>query len=258
MAGPQEQNLYARDDIAARYDGSRALPPDVERDWSQRIVHRAGTRPAVSADVGCGTGRFTRILWSAFGGRVVGIDPSLPMLRRAAHSLADCPGVVLVQGRAEALPLPPASVDVVLMSMSFHHVPDQPAALASVRGVLREDGLFFVRTCTRNALGSYLYQRFFPEARALDERRFPARGPLIRQIVGAGFRIRTAETVRERVADDLRQYRDSIASRTHSVLQSIDDDAFRAGMTRLDAWCAARDPARPVFHDVDLFTFSAS
>jgi SAM-dependent methyltransferase len=250
--------FYARDDIGERYERTRALAPDVERDWSQRIARHVRFRPDVSVDLGCGTGRFTRLLANTFGGRVIGIDPSWPMLRAAGRSLAGISGISLVHGRAEDLPLAPGSADLVLMSMSYHHVPDKPAALASIRGVLRTGGVLCIRTCSREALNSYLYQRFFPEALAFDERRFPTRDGLRDEVCRAGFRLSGAETVSQRVADSLRQYRENVATRTHSDLQAIADLEFRAGMERFDAWCAGQDGARPVFEEVDLFAFSAA
>src|SRR5687768_13849603 len=160
MPGPDApdpaKRFYARDDIARRYDRSRAVPPDVELQWSNLIAAHVGFLPEVSIDLGCGTGRFTRILASTFGGRVVGVDPSLPMLRAAAASMRRTAGVGLVLGRAEAVPLAPECAGLVLMSMSYHHVVDKPAALESIRRALRQGGAFCIRTCSLEALDSYL------------------------------------------------------------------------------------------------------
>lgn len=256
---PQSDNpFYARGDIAERYDRSRALPPDVELQWSDVIAAHVGFVPEVSVDLGCGTGRFTRILSSRFGGRVVGIDPSLPMLRAAAASLRRTPGVSLVLGRGEAVPLAARCADVVLMSMSYHHVVDKPAALGSVRRTLRRGGALCIRTCSVEALDSYLYQRFFPEARAFDDRRFPTRGGLVEEVTRDGFSLVKMETVRQRITDDLRAYRDNTALRAHSDLQAITDEQFAAGMDRFDEWLAAQTADRPVVEEVDLFTFAAT
>ena len=209
-------------------------------------------------DVGCGTGRFTKVLAAAYGCRVVGIDPSRPMLTAAAQSLGGMPDVSLVLGRAEALPLAGGCADVVLMSMSYHHVPDKPAALSAVRRTLRRGGVFFIRTCSREALDSYLYQRFFPEARRFDELRFPTRSGLQMEVAKAGFRLKLLDVVRQRVSDDLSDYRERTAQRSHSDLQAITDDQFRAGMARFDAWLVNQPPDRPVIEEVDLFTFTAA
>ena len=258
MDTPPENPFYAREDIAERYNRSRTLPPDVELQWSDLIAGHVGFLPEVSVDLGCGTGRFTRILASRFRRRVVGIDPSLPMLRAAAASLRWTPGVALVRGRAEAVPLAPRCAELVLMSMSYHHVADKPAALNSIRRTLRRGGALCIRTCSLEALDSYLYQRFFPEARALDERRFPTRGGLVKEVTAAAFSLLKMETVRQRITDDLRAYRDNTATRAHSDLQAITDDQFQAGMAKFDAWLASQTADRPVVEEVDLFTFIAT
>ena len=250
--------FYDRDDIAERYNRSRVLPADVEQSWGSLIARHVGFRPTVCVDLGCGTGRFTRILASSFGCRVVGVDPSRPMLRAAADALGTTPGVSLLHGRAEALPLAPASADLILMSMSYHHVADKPAALASARRTLRRGGVLMIRTCSREALESYLYQRFFPEARRFDELRFPTRDGLTEEVTRAGFRLKASETVHQRVSDDLRDYRERTALRSHSDLQAITDGQFAAGMARFDAWCASQPQDRPVFEDVDAFSFTAT
>jgi ubiquinone/menaquinone biosynthesis C-methylase UbiE len=257
MASPNDNPYYARDDIAERYERSRALPADVELQWSQLIARHVGFKSELSVDLGCGTGRFTRVLASTFGNRVIGVDPSGPMLRVAAKALRRTPGVALVQGRAEAVPLEPRRAELVLMSMSYHHVADKPAALACVRRTLRTGGVFCVRTCSAEALESYLYQRFFPGALAFDRRRFPTRGGLAGEVGAARFTLQKFETVRQRVADDQRSYRDKAAMRAHSDLQAIGDADFAAGMKRFDEWLSAQSQDRPVYEEVDLFTFCA-
>ena len=254
---PDDNPFYARDDIAERYDRSRALPPDVQRQWAELLARQAGLWPRLSVDLGCGTGRFTRILASTFGGRVVGVDPSRPMLRAAHESLRSIPGVTLMPGRSEQVPLAPGCADLVLMSMSYHHVADKPAALASVRRTLRTGGVFFIRTCSLEALDSYLYQRFFPEARRFDEQRFPTRDGLVKEVTQAGFALKSLVTVRQRITDSLWAYRENAATRAHSDLQAITDEQFAEGMKRLDEWIAAQPADAPVFEEVDLFTFTA-
>jgi ubiquinone/menaquinone biosynthesis C-methylase UbiE len=255
---PSDNRFYQRDDIAERYELSRALPADVELQWSQLLARHVGFRPGRSVDLGCGTGRFTRILASTFGGRVVGIDPSRPMLRVAARALRGTPGVALARGRAEAVPLAARCADLVLMSMSYHHVADKAAALPSIRRTLRAGGAFCVRTCSREALDSYLYQRFFPDARAFDERRFPTRDGLVNEVTRVGFTLRRFETVPQRVADTLTSYREKAALRAHSDLQAVTDAQFQEGMRRFDEWIASQATDGPVFEEVDVFTFTAA
>ncbi|MFN2494723.1 MAG: class I SAM-dependent methyltransferase [Pseudonocardiaceae bacterium] len=74
-------------------------------------------------DVGCGTGYLTRRAAHAVGptGRVVGVDPSAPIIafaRRVAPST-----VTFHVAGGEAIPEPDASFDVVISSLALHHIP---------------------------------------------------------------------------------------------------------------------------------------
>ena len=87
------------------------------------------------ADVGAGTGKLTRALLDR-GLEVDAVEPDgdmLAELRRVA------PEAHAHRAGAEALPLPDASVDVVLAGQAWHWF-DHDAAVAEVRRVLRPGG----------------------------------------------------------------------------------------------------------------------
>src|SRR5438067_10616426 len=75
-------------------------------------------------------------------GRLVGIDLSPVMLRRAARRRARhrLKGVLLARGDATRLPLAPASVDRVLCFNGLHVIPDREAAMAEFGRVLKPGG----------------------------------------------------------------------------------------------------------------------
>jgi ubiquinone/menaquinone biosynthesis C-methylase UbiE len=108
-----------------------------------REVADALPEPRAILDIGCGTGLLLAQAAQRFpGARLTGIDAAAEMIRVARSSApADAP-VEFLQATAEALPFEPASFDVVLTTMSFHHWADQPAALGEVRRVLVPGGLF--------------------------------------------------------------------------------------------------------------------
>ncbi len=96
------------------------------------------------ADIGCGDGALVRRMAKA-GARVTGIDPSEGMLARArAAELAG--GEDYIQGYAEDLPVPDASLDVAVFFNSLHHVPveDQAKALQEAARALKADCLLYV------------------------------------------------------------------------------------------------------------------
>jgi SAM-dependent methyltransferase len=70
-------------------------------------------------DVGCGTGRLTKVLLSE-GFDVVGIDPSESLLQEAEKK--GIPSERLIHGDGRTLPFSDASFDVVCQSGVLHHV----------------------------------------------------------------------------------------------------------------------------------------
>jgi ubiquinone/menaquinone biosynthesis C-methylase UbiE len=96
-------------------------------------------------DVGCGHGRLTREL-AALGARVTGVEISEQQLAAARAADDGSAGTRYLVGRAEALPLPDASFDLVVFRASLHHVaPEQmQVALSEAARVLRPDGLLYV------------------------------------------------------------------------------------------------------------------
>ncbi|HEX4655760.1 MAG TPA: methyltransferase domain-containing protein [Mycobacteriales bacterium] len=83
-------------------------------------------------DLGAGTGRLTETLL-ALGMDVVAVEP-LPDMRRHIPAPAEA-----LEGTAEAIPLPDASVDAVVAGQAFHWF-DIPRAMAEIHRVLRAGG----------------------------------------------------------------------------------------------------------------------
>ncbi|HZU92556.1 MAG TPA: class I SAM-dependent methyltransferase [Microbacterium sp.] len=89
------------------------------------------------ADVGAGTGKLTRVLAQAPDAEVVAIDPDPAMLAILRGAI---PGVPTFLGSAEALPLPDAAVDAVVLGQAWHWV-DPVVASAEIGRVLRPGGV---------------------------------------------------------------------------------------------------------------------
>jgi ubiquinone/menaquinone biosynthesis C-methylase UbiE len=93
-------------------------------------------------DIGCGSGRLLRAAKARWPNtRMYGVDPAAGMLEVARRLT---PGVTFHEGFAEALPLPDASIDVALSTVSFHHWKDPAAGVREVARVLRPGGYFFL------------------------------------------------------------------------------------------------------------------
>lgn len=100
------------------YERGRPPYPEAALDW----LLPAGARRVV--DLGAGTGKLTRQI-HARGLAVTAVDPSGGMLGELRRVL---PGVPAHLGTAEALPLPDASADAVVVAQAWHWMdPDRAA-----------------------------------------------------------------------------------------------------------------------------------
>ena len=104
-------------------------------------------------DVGAGTGKFTRLLVPT-GATLVGVEPVAEMREVFARVLPE--GVEVMDGTAESLPFPDASVDVVAAAQTFHWV-DGPAAVAEAWRVLRPGGGLALLWNTRDTSGAAVW-----------------------------------------------------------------------------------------------------
>ena len=91
------------------------------------------------ADIGCGTGALCEaILDTCAPSNVTGIEPSQGFLDTARRRLGD--RADLLEGNAAAIPLPDASVDVVVSGLVLNFVPDPRAALIEMSRIARDAG----------------------------------------------------------------------------------------------------------------------
>jgi demethylmenaquinone methyltransferase/2-methoxy-6-polyprenyl-1,4-benzoquinol methylase len=98
-------------------------------------------------DVACGPGLMARGALELAGptGHVVGLDPSLGMLREARNG----PCRLLVQGVGEQLPFPDARFDFLSMGYALRHVSDLRLAFREYHRVLRPGGIVFLMEISR-------------------------------------------------------------------------------------------------------------
>jgi ubiquinone/menaquinone biosynthesis C-methylase UbiE len=86
-------------------------------------------------DLAAGTGKLTRDLSSRFG-RVIAVEPLDEMRARLEEAVADAEALA---GNAEAMPVPDAVADAVLVAQAFHWFATRPA-LEEIARVLRPGG----------------------------------------------------------------------------------------------------------------------
>jgi ubiquinone/menaquinone biosynthesis C-methylase UbiE len=154
--------------LSSVYAAGREMSPEQLRRWIAEFeAHLPNERPLAFLDLGSGTGRFTPGLADAFGGPVYGVEPS-DRMREIAEATAAHPDVTYRPGSAEEIPLPEASVDAVLMFLSFHHFRDQRKAFEEIRRVLKPGGVVLLRSQFADLMPDLFWYDYFPSAREVD------------------------------------------------------------------------------------------
>jgi SAM-dependent methyltransferase len=122
--------------VAGAYAAARPGYPAALFDALEDVAGRPLAGSLV-ADVGAGTGIAARALWDR-GATVVAIEPSERML---AELSSGSPGVLVVRGDGNALPLRDHVADFVTYAQAFHWT-DRARSIPEFRRVLRPGGTF--------------------------------------------------------------------------------------------------------------------
>ena len=150
------------DSTAADYDRvDRMLAFGTGPGYRGKALERAGLQRGMQVlDVGFGTGLLAAQAIRIVGdpALVTGVDPS-PGMMQASPLLEK---VRLLQGKAEKLPVPDASVDFVSMGYALRHVGDVEAAFSEFHRVLRPGGRVCILEITKpeSALGTALLKGY--------------------------------------------------------------------------------------------------
>lgn len=104
-------------------------------------------------DVGCGTGWLLNKLSSNHVAKFYGIDISENMLQVAKDK--NIPNTKLSLGSADKLPYKDNTFDVVTCVQSFHHYPQQDAAIEEAYRVLKEGGLYILSDTGIGGIGGW-------------------------------------------------------------------------------------------------------
>ncbi|MBI1845625.1 MAG: class I SAM-dependent methyltransferase [Candidatus Rokubacteria bacterium] len=236
------------------YARARRLPAEALDVWEHAIRDLLPPGPSIRRvlDLGCGTARFSALLREIYGVPVVGVDPSLRMLAQRGPSVDGL--ARFVAAHAEALPLDSASVDLVFLSMVYHHLRADDA-VAEIARVLGAGGRVIVRNPTRETAGAFEYMRFFPEALALDLERMPARAALVAAFEARGLAGRSHRIVMHPFATSYAEYFTKVSARALSSLQAISDEPLARGLAAFERHCR-RAADQAIYEQVEMFLFS--
>jgi len=245
---------YDNTDIARAYDQGRGYSTEQLNRWLA-VISRCVRQDSFSAilDLGCGTGRYSEALAEHFRARVIGVDPSEKMLAQARTKATG--EIRYVRACAESLPLFRCSVEMVFMSMVFHHLNDPIRAARECRGVLRPGGIVCLRAATTEQIDRYAYVPFFPESRAILRRSLNPRPFIEATFVAARFEQTGYDLVWSEAGLNWNDYAERIARRADSILLQLPDSEFQRGLERLLAHAATADANQPVVEPIDFFVF---
>lgn len=115
------------------YERARPAYPREAVEW---LIGRMGLGPSTTVvDLAAGTGKLTRVLLTT-GARVIAVEPVPTMRTMLSKAVA---GVEVLDGTAEAIPLPDASADAFTVAQAFHWFRGADA-LTEIHRVLRPRG----------------------------------------------------------------------------------------------------------------------
>lgn len=160
-----DRQAYLReifDNTAADYDRIESmLAWGTGSRYRREALIRAGLKPGMKVlDVGVGTGLVAAqaCMLTEDPALVTGIDPSPGMM--AASKLPKA--MVLMEGRAEALPFPDNHFDFLSMGYALRHISDLGVAFTEFERVLKPGGRLCILEITQaqNRLGKWLLKNY--------------------------------------------------------------------------------------------------
>ena len=236
------------------YAQGRALPAEaVQRNMAIFARHLPAQRPLTGIDLGSGTGRFTPALAETFGGPIYGVEPAEGM-REAAIAGAGHPRVNYLAGRAEAIPLPDATADFVLMFLSYHHVADKPAAAREIARVLKPGGRLLLRSTFQERIPDHWWRGYFPRSWDVERAMFPTEPETRALFEAAGFA--TVETVHMEIPfeGDVATAVDRLKLRAVSTFEHLTEAELDEGFARIEAdFAAGTIVEKPTLGDFIVF-----
>jgi ubiquinone/menaquinone biosynthesis C-methylase UbiE len=215
---------------ARAYRSSRELAENALAGWKQAVLGDGGLAAGQTLlDVGAGTGGFARsfVRWADV--KVLAVEPAEALRQLIPRH----PAITVLQGRAEALPLPDAVADLAWLGSVLHHLSDLPSAADELGRVLKPRSRILIRNAFPGHYDQDIRVRYFPETAEIIDT-YPTVDHVTAAFARAGYTLQTLRTISHPAATDLASYRAHLNRETDSKLRALSDDAFHRGLTRLD------------------------
>lgn len=240
--------------MAQVYDRGRTLPDASVRTWVAAAARHLPPAPGPVLDLGAGTGRFSVPLAEGLETTVIGLEPAGGMRAEAATKVPGS-GVALVAGTAEALPFGDETFGGVWASQVVHHLPDLEACARELRRILVVGGRLLVRGLYWDVPTRWVLGRYFPEAIAIAEERFPSPAAIRHGLTSGGFDELAHEKIAQVVAQTPEAFYARTALRADSALALMPDPQFETGLSRLRADIDRGSLRGPVSETLDLLVY---
>jgi SAM-dependent methyltransferase len=236
------------DRVAASYDATRGLPPEVETAIAAGVVRLVAATPTTSfLEVGVGTGRIALPLVRD-GYRYAGVDLSGPMLAGAREKSAGLPGqLLLARSDARALPFADATFDAGVVVHVFHLIPDWSLALNELLRVVRPGGHFlygfehWLPTGGRFAFDQQ-WRAILAHYDVVPGGHGTTDEPVFAALDRLGLRPETTSVASWQTTTTVAATLAGYTSRTFSSSWTIPDDIFARAGAELAAWAHAHYP----------------
>ncbi|MDR3472173.1 MAG: class I SAM-dependent methyltransferase [Devosia sp.] len=216
------------------YAKARSISADMLLCWMEVFAAELPSAlPLALLDLGSGTGRFSPALADCFGGPVFGVEPSAGM-RAVASANASHPAVTYLEGEAADIPLGDATVDGVLMFLSFHHVQDKPGAVREIARVLKPSGRILLRGVFSDRPPPTWYQAYFPRLEAIQAAMFPTLLEVLTLFGAQGFRQLAYREIEEQYSESEAQAVEQLRLRGISTFDHLSDKEITSGFARMD------------------------
>lgn len=226
---------------AAAFKTVREVPREGLEHWREAIQRHLTPSPSMTlVDIGAGTGAFAAAFTDWFGLDVLAVEPSMAM--RAA--IPDRPGIHILDGHADALPLPAGSADGAWLSTVIHHIPDLQAAAHEIRRVLRPASPVLIRQAFPGRSDRIELVRWFPETtRTIDS--YPTIEQTRLAFEAAGFRQATLEQVPQTDLTSLTEFLNRVDTFRHAdtTMRGLTEEEFLRGKQRLRNAAQAEETA---------------
>ena len=221
----------------------------------------AGFARVRAADIGCGDGRYDRLLFDHIANlRLICVDASAPMLERLSESLTRA-GIRDFTTRLSDvgdLTLEDESLDAVLSFNAVHHF-DIPAFLAKASQALGAGGRLFVYTRTPAQNAANLWGRFFPRFTEKESRLHAAEALEGWIAAESGLEIVETKTFRHARTASLERLLAQVRSQHYSTFSLYSEreleEACRAFEARIRR--AFDDPDAISWHDENVMLHAA-